>query len=77
MSNFITVVIQLPEDEQSRKRISNELMLGGEFHGGKVTAFSADDEITLMEMIEEICDPGDCERARRRAHQIHNAVAGN
>lgn len=77
MSEFMTVVIRLPPDSNNRKTIQKKLFVGNSFHGGVVTGISADDEITVIEIMEEICDPGDFDRARRIAKQMHKVIGGD
>lgn len=54
MSNkFLTVVIQLPHDQEQCKEITNLFGIEKDFHGGTITAMSQDDEITINELFEE------------------------
>lgn len=52
MSDFLTVVIQLPDDKESRKMITAALQVGSDFHGGCVTAMSP-------EIVEDSDQDGD------------------
>lgn len=65
--NYMTVVIQLPDDPQQRETIARTLPLAGTFHGGQITALSLEDEITVNELLEELLDSDDVDDARRRA----------
>lgn len=72
---FLTVVIRLPDDKESRKAITRDLQLGGSFHGGVVTAWSMEDEITKMEFVEKVCDPHDVQEAQSRADSMSKHYA--
>lgn len=65
-ANYLTVVLQLPADEQGRKRICNALSLDADFFGAKVTATSLADEIAVNQLLELRCDPADVQDARTR-----------
>ncbi|AMO98942.1 hypothetical protein CAter282_1042 [Collimonas arenae] len=64
---YLTVVLQLPQDEQGRKRIYNALSLDTNFFGAVVTATSLADEIAVNQLLEMRCEPGDVKDARERA----------
>jgi hypothetical protein len=66
VANFLTVVLQLPQDEQGRKRICNALSLDVDFFGGRVTATSLADEIAVNQLLELRCDPADVQDVRAR-----------
>lgn len=74
MADFLTVVIQLPDDIESRKQITSSLQLGGTFHGGEITAMSLEDEMTMNEQLVELCDPALVEQAQERVAKIHQAA---
>ncbi|WP_041742269.1 hypothetical protein [Collimonas fungivorans] len=63
-ANFLTVVLQLPQDEAGRKRICNALGLDADFFGAKVTATSLADEIAVNQLLELRCDPADVQEVR-------------
>ncbi|MEO6917873.1 MAG: hypothetical protein ABI171_02330 [Collimonas sp.] len=65
--DYLTVVLQLPSDEQGRKRLCNALSLGTNFFGAQVTATSLADEIAVNQLLELRCDPADVRDARERA----------
>jgi hypothetical protein len=65
-ANFLTVVLQLPQDEQGRKRICKALSLDADFFGGRVTATSLADEIAVNQLLELRCDPADVQDVRTR-----------
>jgi hypothetical protein len=65
-ASFLTVVLQLPQDEQGRKRICNALSLDADFFGGRVTATSLADEIAVNQLLELRCDPADVQDVRTR-----------
>lgn len=64
--NYLTVVLQLPADEQGRKRIRNALSLDADFFGAKVTATSLADEIAVNQLLELRCEPADVQDVRTR-----------
>ncbi|KWN05889.1 hypothetical protein WT83_27795 [Burkholderia territorii] len=68
--DYMTIVIELPDDPTQRKAISTELPLSGTFHGGRITAVSLEDEITVNEMLEEMLDSSEVDDARARAKSI-------
>lgn len=74
MAEFLTVVIQLPEGKESRKQIASALQLDGNFHGGRVTAMSLEDELTLNEQLIELCDPSLVEEAQKNVAKIHQGL---
>ena len=72
--NYLTVVLQLPADEQGRKRICNALSLDADFFGAKVTATSLADEIAVNQLLELRCEPADVQDVRVRVAKRHQAV---
>jgi len=66
----MTVVIQLPEDPAQRKAIAKALPMSGNFLGGRITAMSLEDEITVNEVLERDIDPDTVESARAEAKRI-------
>ena len=54
MKNHMTIVIQLPCDEEKRSEIVHMLSVGNAYHGGLVTAVSSEDEITRIERYESL-----------------------
>lgn len=73
-ANFLTVVLQLPSDEQGRKRICNALSLDADFFGAKVTATSLADEIAVNQLLELRCDPADVQDVRTRVAKRNQAT---
>ena len=53
MTDFLTVVLMLPEDTEQRKQITQALGFGSEFHGARVTAMALGDEISVVERLED------------------------
>lgn len=53
---YMTVVIKMPEDREQRNRICDELSIGKQFHGGEVTAASAEDEMGRVERFEALLE---------------------
>lgn len=51
-SRFLTVVIQLPDDQQQRVTIVQSLPLFGPYHGGEITGMYAGDAISENEILE-------------------------
>ncbi|WP_211462671.1 hypothetical protein [Collimonas silvisoli] len=72
--NYLTVVLQLPADEQGRKRICNALSLDADFFGAKVTATSLADEIAVNQLLELRCEPADVQDVRARVAKRHQGV---
>lgn len=72
-SDYLTVVIRMPKDAENRKKISSELRLGEQFHGGQITAMSLEDEMTVLELIEqhEDFEPHIAEEARAQSKELH------
>jgi hypothetical protein len=68
--DYLTVVIQLPDEPEQRKTVTAALPLFGNFHGGRITAMSLEDEITVNELLEQKLDSDDVEEAREKAKQI-------
>lgn len=68
--DYLTVVIQLPGDPEQRKAVTAALPLSGNFHGGRITAMSLEDEITVNEFLEERLDCDDVEEARSQAKAL-------
>jgi len=64
---YLTVVLQLPQDDQGRRRIYDALSLDTNFFGAVVTATSLADEIAVNQLLEMRCEPGDVKDARERA----------
>lgn len=66
---YLTVVIQLSDDPERRNKITSALPLSGNFHGGRITAMSLEDEITVNELSEDMlgCDDVDEARAQPKA----------
>lgn len=73
MNKFLTVVIQMPEDIASRKAISEALQLGGEFHGGRITGMSLEDEMTMNEQLVELGGEEMFSEAEKRTAAVHAA----
>ena len=73
-ANFLTVVLQLPQDELGRKRICNALGLDADFFGAKVTATSLADEIAVNQLLELRCDPVDVQDVRMRVAKRNPAT---
>jgi hypothetical protein len=65
--DYLTVVIQLPDDPEQRKAVTAVLPLSGNFHGGRITAMSLEDEISVNELLEEKLDSDDVDEARAQA----------
>lgn len=68
--DYMTVVIQLPDDPEQRKAVMSALPLSGNFQGGRITAISLEDEITVNELLEEMLDGGDVDEARAQAKAL-------
>lgn len=68
--DYLTVVIQLPDDPEQRKAVTAALPLSGNFHGGRITAMSLEDEITVNEILEEKLDSDEVDEARAQAKVI-------
>ncbi len=71
MPDFLTVVIRLPGDKEGRKKITSALSLGEEFYGGRVTAMSLADEVTMNEQLEELCGEDILAEAESKVAEIH------
>lgn len=54
---YITAVIDLPDDPVTKKAVTGALGLFNDFHGGKVTALYAGDAISENEIYERNADP--------------------
>lgn len=74
MHEYLTVVIQLPPDKESRKKISSELRLGENFHGGRITGMSLADELTLNEELTKLGGEDLLAQAETQVAQIHMSV---
>lgn len=72
MSDYITIVIRMPKDEQGKKTFE----AGKEILGPFITAMSLEDEMTLLEQVEghEDFDPEIMEAARSRVKDLHAAA---
>ncbi len=68
--DYLTVVIQLPDDPAQRKEVTAALPLSGNFHGGRITAMSLEDEITVNELLEEKLDSDEVDEARAQAKAL-------
>lgn len=77
MVDCITVVIELPQDKGQRKQIVDALRIGGEFHGGRVTAMSFEDEMTVLELLEELeeVDGDTVQDIREKVKALHDRAA--
>ncbi|EPQ6932514.1 hypothetical protein ACUVZD_000157 [Pseudomonas aeruginosa] len=59
MSKFVTYVIRLPEDQEAKSEIVTGVRALVEKNGGEITGSSAEDEMTILDMIEQHDDfPG-------------------
>lgn len=74
MANYLTVVMQLPDDSDSRKKITAALGIGCTFHGARITGMSLEDEMTLNEQLIELSDPALVEEAQAKAAAVHQAA---
>ncbi|VWC79875.1 hypothetical protein BLA39750_01115 [Burkholderia lata] len=72
--DYLTVVLQLPDDPDGRAAVSEALRVGGTFNGATITAVSLEDEITVNEILEEQMDSDEVDDARAHAKR-RNAVA--
>lgn len=54
---YLTVVIELPDDADAARAVTQALPLFGGFHGGVVTAAYAGDAISENEVFERCADP--------------------
>jgi hypothetical protein len=70
-SEYLTVVIRLPEDRQQRETIAQTLRVGESFHGGRITAMSLEDEITVIELLEAKLPASEVDEARAQAKRLH------
>lgn len=68
--DYLTVVILLPDDPEQRKAVMSALPFSGNFHGGRITAMSLEDEITVNELLEEMLDGDDVDEARAQAKAL-------
>ncbi|WP_420213395.1 hypothetical protein ACN8ZM_39950 (plasmid) [Burkholderia aenigmatica] len=68
--DYLTVVIQLPDDPEQRGAVTAALPVSGNFHGGRITALSLEDEITVNELLEEMLDGDEVDEARAKAKAI-------
>ncbi len=77
MVDCITVVIELPQDKGQRTQIVDALRIGGEFHGGHVTAMSFEDEMTVLELLEELeeVDGDTVQEIREKVKALHDRAA--
>lgn len=73
-NGVLTVVLQMPENLEQRRKIIDAIGLGRCFHEGMVVAMSMEDEITAMEYLEEHVDDDLLADARKHAKAIHAAV---
>lgn len=69
--DYLTVVIQMPEDPSNRRLIVDAIGMGKTFHGGVVTAMSLEDEITLNEQLIDAVDSSVEDSARLAVKRIH------
>lgn len=70
--DVMTVVLELPENMEQRKAVTQALAIGSIFNGAYVTAASLEDEISINEALEQVVDLEIMESARRKAKAIHN-----
>ena len=73
MSSYLTLVIQMPDnDPDAKARIQEGLRILDPYR----TAMSLEDEMTVLELIErhEDFDDGIAEDARARAKAVHSAA---
>ena len=68
--DYLTVVIQLPDDPEQRKAVTAALPLSGNFHGGCITAMSLEDEITVNEILENKLHSDEVQQARAQAKAV-------
>lgn len=68
--DYLTVVIQLPDDPGQREAVREALPLSGVFNGGRITAVSLEDEITVNELLEAKLDSDDVDEARAQAKAL-------
>lgn len=68
--DYMTVVIQLPDDAEKRETLTRLFKCSEEFHGGRITAMSLEDEITVNELLEAKLDSDDVDEARTQAKAI-------
>ncbi len=73
-TDYLPVVIQLPDDPVQRKAVTAALPLNGDFHGGRITAMSLEDEITVNDFLESKLDNDAVDDARREARALHAAA---
>jgi hypothetical protein len=64
---YMTVVIELPDDPAQRKAVTGALPLFENFHGGRVMAIYAGDAITETELFEKETNAATAARVRRDA----------
>jgi len=72
MGKYVTVVIRMPNDEESKRKVQDGLKLIEPFR----TAMSLEDEMTLLELIEqhEDFEPHIAEDARAKTAELHAAA---
>lgn len=73
MSDYITIVLRLPEDKKQRAEISKALPIGGNFNGAKVTAMSLEDESTLLDVLTQDIPDYVVGEARQKVKQLQEA----
>ncbi|MFL9936451.1 hypothetical protein P0D88_47440 [Paraburkholderia sp. RL18-103-BIB-C] len=64
---YLTVVIELPDDQEQRNAVKKALPLFEDFHGGWVTAMYLGDAITENELFEKEAKAKVTARVRRTA----------
>lgn len=72
MSQYLTVVVRIPEDEEMNGHVSSAL----EQLNPYITGMSQEDEMTVLELIEQHDDfePHIAEDARAKAAELHQAA---
>lgn len=73
--DYITVVLKLPKDSASRKKVVDAFPIGKEFDGAKITALSLEDEITVNEFLENSVAADVVDDARKATRELHQRVA--
>jgi hypothetical protein len=67
MKKYLTVVVELPSDNEAAQAVTKALPLFQNLHGGTITAIYAGDAITENELFEQRCSPAVLDEVRREA----------
>ena len=72
MSSYVTYVIRLPDSQEAKSAIVNGVRELVEKQGGRITGVSAEDELTVLDIIEqhEDFDERIADEARAKAKEL-------